>query len=451
MNGHEQYAALLDAYIDGALSEQDAARVREHLTQCPECQSYVSDALAMRELFPGLEETEVPEGFAESVMSALPAQKIIWRRQWTKIAAPLAACVAVALLIGGLSGLRMGGAASMDSSGATPETAEFDGAAYPETPLESAEAPEAELYSVTTADWDDEATEDADEYQAAIVTSDMASQSAFDGGGTSWSASERVAAAESATAGSGVSAAGSGAAASRNGAALKSAPNSGGAATKSASDSGASASGGDALTEYALNGGASASDSYAATESASESGAASNGYGVAQSALDGGAVSDSATARNASAFDDTNAPTLGATSDDADTMPPQTTESAPVPEPSDFPQDNATLTSAAPSDAFTEESVTDDMAVTEAFPLSVSVWTLAPDAAPVIMERYPPDAVTDSGIWYTLTAAEFDELCERFPDIEITSGPETMDADDLPDGAPAPVDSDAIYIFAPTG
>ena len=307
---------------------------------------------------------------------------------------------------------------------------------------------------MTTADWDEEATEDADEYQAAIVTSDSgvtASQSAFDGGGTSWSASERVAAAESATAGSG-------AAASRNGAALKSAPDSGGAATKSASDSVASASGGDALTEYASDGDASASDSYAATESASES-----GYTAVESNLDGGAVpdSDAAQNQNASAFYDTNAPTLGAASDDADTMPPQTAESAPVPEPSDFPQDNATLTSAAPSDTLTgaaasgayatEESATEDMTVTEAFPLSISVWTLAPDAAPVIMERYPPDAVTDSGIWYALTASEFDELCERFPDIEITSGPEVMDADDLPDGAPAPVDSDAIYIFAPTG
>ena len=433
MNGHEQYAALLDAYIDGALSEQDAARVREHLAECPECQSYVSDALTMRELFPGVEETEVPEGFLESVMSALPAQKIVWRRQWTKIAAPLAACVAVALLVRGLSGLPIGSAGgAADSSGAALETAEFDGAAYPETPLESAEAPEAELYSVTAADWDDEATPDAEEYQAAVVTSDSgvtASQSALDGGGTSWSASERVAAAESATAGSG-------AAASRNGAAFKSAPDS------------------ETASESAFDG-----------DSASENGAAAK-YALTESVLDGGAVSDSATAfdgdaaRNASAFDDMDAPTSGAASDNADTMPPQTVESAPIPAPSDFPQDNATLTSAAPSETLTgatasgayatEESAPEDVAVAEAFPLSVSVWTLAPDAAPVIMERYPPDAVTDSGIWYALTAAEFDELCERFPDIEITSGPETMDADDLPDDAPAPTDSDTVYLFAPT-
>ena len=437
MNGHEQYAALLDAYIDGALSEQDAARVREHLTQCPECQSYVSDALTMRELFPGIEETPVPEGFLESVMSSLPAQKIVWRRQWKKIAAPLAACVAVVALIGGLSGLRMGGAASMDSGGAAPESAEFNGAAYSETetPLESAEAPEAELYSVTAANWDDEASPDAEEYQAAVVTSDSgvaAAQSALDGGGTSWSASERAAAA------------GSVAAASRNGAALKSAPESE-TASESAFD-GDSASENGAAAKFASNGGA-------AAESALDGG----GVTAGETAPDGGAVSDSETAQNqnASAFDDTDAPASGAAFDNADTMPPQATESAPVPAPSGFPQGEAALTSAAPSDALpdayaTEESTPEEMAVTEAFPLSVSVWTLAPDAASVIMERYPPDAVTDSGVWYVLTEAQFEDLCKRLTDIEITSGPETVDADDLPDGAPAPTVADAIYIFAPT-
>ena len=35
----EDYAALLDPYIDGELSPEDTARVREHLHQCDGCRA----------------------------------------------------------------------------------------------------------------------------------------------------------------------------------------------------------------------------------------------------------------------------------------------------------------------------------------------------------------------------------------------------------------------------
>lgn len=98
----EDYAALLDPYIDGELPPEDTARVREHLTVCAGCRAYVQAALLLRENFPEIEETEVPDGFAESVMGAIrsgaaPQKKR--RTPWIKVLAPLAACCAIVILV----------------------------------------------------------------------------------------------------------------------------------------------------------------------------------------------------------------------------------------------------------------------------------------------------------------------------------------------------------------
>lgn len=101
----EDYAALLDPYIDGELPPEDAARVREHLTGCDGCRTYVQTALLLRENFPDMEDTEVPDGFAESVMGAIrsgatPQKKR--RTPWVKVLLPLAACCAIVILVKGL-------------------------------------------------------------------------------------------------------------------------------------------------------------------------------------------------------------------------------------------------------------------------------------------------------------------------------------------------------------
>ena len=69
----EDFAALLDPYIDGELSPEETARVREHLRSCDGCRAYVQAALTMRDAFPAAEDTEVPAGFAEGVMAAIRA------------------------------------------------------------------------------------------------------------------------------------------------------------------------------------------------------------------------------------------------------------------------------------------------------------------------------------------------------------------------------------------
>ena len=120
----EEFAALLDPYVDGELSTGEAARVREHLETCPGCRRYVDEALALRAAFPAVEETAVPEGFAGGVMEAvreLEAGKRNSKRQralrWRTVLLPLAACFALVLILrtvpGGGSGSVSGPAANM--------------------------------------------------------------------------------------------------------------------------------------------------------------------------------------------------------------------------------------------------------------------------------------------------------------------------------------------------
>ena len=97
----EEFAALLDPYIDGELSPAETARVREHLRTCDGCRAYVQAALAMRDAFPEEEDTPVPDGFAAGVMAAIRADAAPRKRRrprWAKTLLPLAACCAIVVL-----------------------------------------------------------------------------------------------------------------------------------------------------------------------------------------------------------------------------------------------------------------------------------------------------------------------------------------------------------------
>ena len=103
----ENFAALLDPFVDGELSPDEMARVQAHLDGCPACRAYVDDALAIRASFPDAEDTPVPDGFAESVMARIRAEAASQAeaapqkktsRPWLKALASLAACCAIVLL-----------------------------------------------------------------------------------------------------------------------------------------------------------------------------------------------------------------------------------------------------------------------------------------------------------------------------------------------------------------
>lgn len=124
----EEFAALLDPYVDGELSAEEALRVREHLETCPGCRRYVDDALAIRAAFPAAEETAVPEGFAGSVMAAVreseaAGNKTGGRRRvyWRNVLLPLAACFALVVLLRTIPGA--GNDAPADAPAAAMDTA----------------------------------------------------------------------------------------------------------------------------------------------------------------------------------------------------------------------------------------------------------------------------------------------------------------------------------------
>ena len=118
----EEYAALLDLFVDGELSLEELLRVQEHLDTCPACRTYVDDALAMSAAFPDTEETEVPAGFAAGVMAAIQADaaarpvspKKKKKTPWMGLVASLAACCAIVIIQ--QNGPLAGGAANMESA-----------------------------------------------------------------------------------------------------------------------------------------------------------------------------------------------------------------------------------------------------------------------------------------------------------------------------------------------
>lgn len=99
MKIHEN-AALLDAFVDGELTAAEMAEVQAHLAECPDCQAYVDDALAIRADFPAAESTELPADFTDHIMQAVAKtpQSRPKTQPWGKLAAA-AACLAVIVLV----------------------------------------------------------------------------------------------------------------------------------------------------------------------------------------------------------------------------------------------------------------------------------------------------------------------------------------------------------------
>ena len=142
----EDCAALLDLYVDGELSPEDMDRVRAHLETCSGCRAYVDDALAIRAAFPDVEDTEVPTGFAESVMSAVqaaaqerPAAPQAKKRHWGRVLLPLAACCAIVILLHGVTGSKNSPVEFATASSSATDTATTESESIAETEEAAAE------------------------------------------------------------------------------------------------------------------------------------------------------------------------------------------------------------------------------------------------------------------------------------------------------------------------
>ena len=168
-----EFAALLDPYLDGELSPEDAARVRAHLAVCDRCRAYVQAALAIRDAFPAAEDVELPEGFTENIMAAVRADRQRQRPRrspWAKRLAPLAACCAVIVLAASLLPRLGGNTADMAAEQAVEEEAsveapETDPAGGAPAVTAAGGAEESAAEDTAPAEYHTAAAMDADEKQ----------------------------------------------------------------------------------------------------------------------------------------------------------------------------------------------------------------------------------------------------------------------------------------------
>jgi anti-sigma factor RsiW len=67
MKSCEEVQPLVAVYLDGELSDTQAAPVRQHLLDCPACRQKVQEAKALKSWFRPTEEVPVPRDFAAHV------------------------------------------------------------------------------------------------------------------------------------------------------------------------------------------------------------------------------------------------------------------------------------------------------------------------------------------------------------------------------------------------
>ena len=180
----ENFAALLDPFVDGELSPDEMARVQAHLDGCPACRAYVDDALAIRASFPDAEDTPVPDGFAESVMARIRAEAASQAeaapqkktsRPWLKALASLAACCAIVLL-----------AAPMFSHSSKTEAAPAEAPAAAADTGASTERVMGFAYTAEKATAEESAEEDRKDLESSKLCDAAPAPSAADSGATAY-------------------------------------------------------------------------------------------------------------------------------------------------------------------------------------------------------------------------------------------------------------------------
>lgn len=104
----EEYEALISAFIDGALDDDSRAELMAHMAQCPACQAYFDDQIAIHDALEGME-AQAPADFTARVMEqvrrearqpAVPEKtekKTVAFPYWRRFAAMAACCAVVAL------------------------------------------------------------------------------------------------------------------------------------------------------------------------------------------------------------------------------------------------------------------------------------------------------------------------------------------------------------------
>ena len=70
----DEYAELISAALDGALSPHEQARLEAHLIQCPDCKSLYDDLGRVHQAFLDLPPVEVPDGLSARILEVVAAE-----------------------------------------------------------------------------------------------------------------------------------------------------------------------------------------------------------------------------------------------------------------------------------------------------------------------------------------------------------------------------------------
>lgn len=104
-----EFEALISAFIDGDLREEDRGTLMEHMAACPACQNYFDDQIAIHAALSDMAESEAPAGLADGVMAQIRAgkkKKVIQFPQWRRVAAMAACCAVVVLGVWATGGMK---------------------------------------------------------------------------------------------------------------------------------------------------------------------------------------------------------------------------------------------------------------------------------------------------------------------------------------------------------
>ena len=143
--------AALSALFDGELPEPERAALLAHLETCEGCRTYLAALGALHNALTALPEHDAPEGFTESVLARVRAEKITRRRTRLLHRFVPAVCAAALLLCAGLllfphygRADKADGTECVMADTAAPGTAEVYSFALTSNTAESPAAPAAE-------------------------------------------------------------------------------------------------------------------------------------------------------------------------------------------------------------------------------------------------------------------------------------------------------------------
>ena len=93
----DEYAALISAGVDNALTADERKQLMDHLAQCPACREAYTQMMTMHEAFTDWEE-DLPGDLAGSVMEQIRKEKAVnkkRKRSWLPLVAAAACCALV--------------------------------------------------------------------------------------------------------------------------------------------------------------------------------------------------------------------------------------------------------------------------------------------------------------------------------------------------------------------